>query len=52
MLNPFERGASLLDKAIPIAELMEQVKALVGSGALDELKRGRTAGKVLGETDE
>lgn len=49
MLNPFKKGTSLLDQAVPIAELLSQVQGLVGG--LDELKRGRKGGKVVEEEE-
>lgn len=49
MLNPFKKGTSLLDQAVPIAELLRQVQGLVGG--VDELKRGRESGKVVQEEE-
>ena len=49
MLNPFKKGTSLLDQAVPIAELLSQVQGLVGG--LDGLKKGREGGKVVEEED-
>jgi hypothetical protein len=55
MLNPFKQGSSLLDQAMPIAQLLSQVQELVSSagGGLEMLKRGRDGGggKVVGEAD-
>jgi hypothetical protein len=34
MLNPFERGASLLDKAAPIQDLMHQIREIMGKRSM------------------
>lgn len=39
MLNPFQKGTSLLDQAVPIAELLTRVHSILGGGS-----RGRTNG--------
>jgi hypothetical protein len=52
MLNPFKKGTSLLDQAVPIAELLSQVQQLVGSGGLDKLKGANGGGKVIEEEEQ
>jgi hypothetical protein len=41
MLNPFTKGASLLEHAQPIAELMQQVQSILGE--VKDLGRGRSS---------
>ena len=56
MLTPFKKGTSLLDHAVPIAQLLSQVQELVSSagGGLEKLKLGKASGggKVVGEAGE
>ncbi|ETN39117.1 uncharacterized protein HMPREF1541_05339 [Cyphellophora europaea CBS 101466] len=47
MLNPFEKGSSLLDKAVPIAELLQKMQGLVKE--VEGAKRGRSTGRVVEE---
>lgn len=50
MLNPFKKGTSLLEQAVPIAQLLSQLQGLMGG--LDGIKGQQPHGKVVEEKEE